>query len=83
MVGINDLKRYDCENIEDYFDLIVESAVNGQFKQVKMQISDMSLGQKGMLLEWCMNYVYFITDKEDSMRKHYEYVHRLTIETLK
>ena len=83
MVGKESLKKYECENIDDYYDLILESAVNGQIRQAKNYISEMSRQQKCDLLEWCINYIYLMPNREDSMMKHYNYVHRLTIETLK
>jgi hypothetical protein len=46
MVGVKKLKSLQMETIQDYFEYILESKVNGQKKQAKVFFKDLSLKQK-------------------------------------
>ena len=46
MVSLKDLKTYDFESIDNYFEYIVESLINGQKKQVNELINELSINQK-------------------------------------
>jgi hypothetical protein len=46
MVGTQKLKSLQMETIQDYFEYILESKVNGQNKQAKIFFKDLSLKQK-------------------------------------
>ena len=52
MVSKSTLKAYDFETIEDYFDYIVLSKINGQHAQVVSLIKAMSVQQKKHCLIW-------------------------------
>ena len=46
MVSKATLKAYEFKTIEDYYDYICDSLINGQYKQVKELIDLMSTPQK-------------------------------------
>lgn len=46
MVSKKDIEGYDFKSINEYFDYIVESEVNGQRTQVTNLIDDMNKSQK-------------------------------------
>lgn len=52
MVSDKTLKAYDFKTIEDYFQYIVLSKINGQHAQVVSLIKAMSLHQKKHCLIW-------------------------------
>lgn len=52
MVSKKDIKDYDFNTIEDYYQYIVLSEYNGQRKQVKDLISKLSKKQKKDCLEY-------------------------------
>lgn len=52
MVSRKDIKSYDFDTIEEYFDYIVGSKVNGNFSQVKELISELSKNQKKQFLSY-------------------------------
>ena len=62
MVSKKDLKVYDWETIEQYFDYIWESKTNGQFLQVVKLIEDMSKRQKKDFVLYANG---FFTDDND------------------
>jgi hypothetical protein len=45
MVGVKKLKSLQMETIQDYFEYIIESKINGQKEQAKMLFKDLSLKQ--------------------------------------
>lgn len=53
MVYKSDLKVYDFETIEQYFEYIVDSHINGQNKQVIDLIKALSKDQKKDFIDWC------------------------------
>lgn len=53
MVSKKTLKEYDFESIEQYFDMTIESKVNGQITQAKQQFNKLSLDQKEAFLTYC------------------------------
>lgn len=71
MVSKKLLKSYDFANIEQYFDYIVESYINGQLKQVIELCNKLAIGQKIPALRYIQdNYSYnnidavnYITEK--------------------
>lgn len=46
MVSKNTLKSYEFKNIFDYYNYILQSIINGQNKQVRNLINELSLAQK-------------------------------------
>ena len=46
MISKKELELYNFESIEDYFNYIVESEINGQRSQVKRLIKEMSKPQR-------------------------------------
>lgn len=52
MISKNYLKAYDFQTMEDYFEYILLSKINGQQKQVTDLINRMSKEQKRQCLVW-------------------------------
>ena len=52
MIGKKTLKDYEFETIEDYFDYIVESQINGNHSQVKDLFKKLDSGQKKTFFNW-------------------------------
>lgn len=52
MVSAKTLKGYDLTTIEDYFNVILESKINGQILQTKKQFAKLSKEQKKDFLFW-------------------------------
>ena len=46
MINKRDLKDYNFRNIDSYYDYVLESHINGQFKQVETLIQALSKNQK-------------------------------------
>jgi hypothetical protein len=46
-------KTYDLESMEDFFDYIVCSKVNGNFSQVRRLISELTKEEKKSFINWC------------------------------
>lgn len=46
MIGKTTLKNYEFKTIEDYFDFILDSEINGQRSQVKNLYNKLSRDQK-------------------------------------
>jgi hypothetical protein len=63
MVSQKTIKEYDFKNINEYFNYIIESETNGQNKQVKSLINELSKQQKKDALNY-INDNYF--NNEDS-----------------
>lgn len=55
MITKKDLKTYSHRFIEDYYLMVVESAINGQFRQTDEQIKRMSKQQKKEFCTWITN----------------------------
>tara|TARA_R110001632_G_scaffold70752_1_gene164628 strand:- start:13550 stop:13774 length:225 start_codon:yes stop_codon:yes gene_type:complete len=56
MVSKKDLKEYGFEIVEYYFEMIIDSIVNGQRTQAREQINDLSKEQKKDFLWWLDHY---------------------------
>lgn len=52
MIYNKDLKDYEFNNIEEYFDYIIESIINGQRKQANDLVGELSKGQKKDFMDW-------------------------------
>ena len=55
MISKRDLKEHELTNIEEYFEYIVNSQVNGQFTQVQNLINELSSNQKKDALDYISN----------------------------
>ena len=51
MIGKKTLKKYEFKTIENYFDYIEESIINGNFLQVKDLFNKLSKLQKKLCLK--------------------------------
>jgi len=58
MIGKKTLKAYEFRQIENYFDYIQDSVINGNFSQVKSLFKELSNDQKKLCLR------YFNCDQE-------------------
>jgi hypothetical protein len=56
MVSNKTLKAYDFGNIRQYFEYILESHTNGQFKQMNELICELSKNQKIEFLQFLAEY---------------------------
>ena len=52
MIGKKILKKYEFKTIEEYFDYIEDSKINGQFPQVRELFKRLSKSQQKL----CLNY---------------------------
>jgi len=48
MISKNTLKKYEIKTIEEYFNLIIESHINGQNKQAKEYYNKLNQQQKNL-----------------------------------
>ena len=56
MITKKDLKNYEYKTIEDYFNYIVESFINGNYSQLKKMLSkELSNNQKVLFCNWIYN----------------------------
>lgn len=74
MVSQKTIKAYDFKTIEEYFDYIIESKINGQHAQVKSLITALSKEQKK---EFIIHLEFSYSNSKDI-----EYCKDLTIELL-
>ena len=58
MISKKDLKDYEFKQIENYFDYILDSKINGNYSQVKSLIKDLSKDQKILLFNYLKNPMY-------------------------
>jgi hypothetical protein len=78
MVSQKTIKSLDLETIEDYFNYIVESRVNGQIQQSRELYHSMSERQKKEFESWFLTFYHY--DGEDYQTPAYmEYHHLLNI----
>jgi len=52
MIGKKTLKKYEFKTIENYFDYIEESIINGNFSQVKDLFNKLSKSQQRLCLRY-------------------------------
>ena len=52
VVGKQTLKDYEFETIEDYYEYIIESEINGNRSQMRDLFKRLSKGQKASFLAW-------------------------------
>jgi len=52
MIGKKTLKAYEFRQIENYFDYIAESIINGNFQQVKDLFNKLSKSQKKLCFRY-------------------------------
>ena len=55
MIGKKTLKNYEFRAIENYFDYIEDSIINGNFSQVKDLFNKLSKSQKRLSLKYFVN----------------------------
>ena len=58
MISKKTLKEYEYKSIEDYFNYIIDSKINGNYSQVKSLIKDLSKDQKILLFN--KNNLFFL-----------------------
>jgi predicted NAD/FAD-dependent oxidoreductase len=77
MISKKDLKQYNFSDLNQYFDYILESEVNGQFEQVESLILSLSKPQRVELLTW-------LTDEmPDKANDSYTQVYKKCLSLLK
>ena len=80
MITKTDLKTYSFNSIEDYFQMIIESKVNGQISQMKAQIKELSKPQLKDFIAWCSYNVRY--NAGEAMEYNYEYCKNIAIGSL-
>ena len=55
MISKKDLRDYEFETIEDYYDYVVVSRINGNFSQTKDLVKDMSNKQYNAFIKYVIN----------------------------
>jgi len=63
MIGKKTLKAYEFRQIENYFDYIEESMINGNFSQVKDLFNKLSKSQKKL----CFKYFFNCDGRKDAL----------------
>lgn len=74
MITLKDITDYNFDSIEEYFNYILESKINGNYSQVSNLIKKLSLNQKKTLLQ------YLVVEYMES--EHTKYVFNTTIDLL-
>ena len=87
MIGKTDIKELEFESIEEYFEYIIDSEINGQRKQVQSLIDDLSKSQKKDALKY-LSETWVAPEKLDALQidspqrnKDAEIVKKLIIES--
>jgi len=52
VVGLKTIKDYEFNGLEDYYNYIVESEINGNYQQMKNLFNKFSHEQKKYFLKW-------------------------------
>ena len=52
MISKTTLKQYDFNSLDDYFNMTLESKINGNFSQAENQFKKMDKGQKIEFIEF-------------------------------
>jgi hypothetical protein len=58
MVGKKTLKEYNSKDIYYYFQMIMESKVNGNLSQAISQIKKLGTKQRGRFIQYCLDVNY-------------------------
>jgi len=56
MIGKQTLKNYEFNSIENYFDYIIDSQINGNHSQVKELFKKLGKDQKRLFMAYIQNY---------------------------
>ena len=64
MIYKKDLKSYEFNSMNDYYQYIIDSFINGQHKQVKNLYSHLSHKQKNLLLKCLLDDISFSIRKD-------------------
>lgn len=59
MVTARELKANDLESLEEFFEMIIESRINGQISQAKEEFKMLSKEQKNQFKEWYLVAFYY------------------------
>jgi hypothetical protein len=75
MITKKDLQQYEVESLNEYFYLIDNSVINGQFRQAKGFIKELSKPQqKEMILDVLSNKKCYSTDSDKLIQMILEYI---------
>lgn len=77
MVSKKLIKSYDFDIIEDYFNYIVESKINGQRAQAQGLYKALSTRQKNAFNNWYLAFYYYDALDNDTTAEH-EHANLLT-----
>ena len=62
MISQKTIKKYEFNNLDDYYAYIIDSKINGNFSQVKDLIKKLSKGQKEDFINYLNNYQIDLND---------------------
>jgi len=66
MVSKKLIKSYDFDTIEDYFQYIIDSKINGQKSQAKELYNNLSTRQKDAFNRWFLVYYWYDSADNDA-----------------
>lgn len=70
MVSKKLIKSYDFDTIEDYFNYIIDSKINGQPQQARELYKTLSDAQKGQFSRWYLEFYYWDAIDNDTTAAH-------------
>jgi len=78
MVSKELIKSYDFDTIEDYFNYIIDSKINGQKQQAKELYNALSTRQKNNFNQWFLTFYYYDAIDEGMPTAAQEYLNLQT-----
>lgn len=75
MISKQDLKDYEFKDIDQYYDYVIDSEINGQFSQVRRLIKNLSKKQK-------LDFICYLERIDSSLLKEIKHVRRTLTELL-
>jgi len=79
MVSKKLIKSYDFDTIEDYFNYIVDSKINGNRQQAQELYNNLSARQKDSFQRWFLEYYYYdaVDNNTTSERQYLDFMNYL------
>jgi len=71
MISKTELKCYGWNKMSEYYNHIIESEINGQYKQFKSLINDLSKSQKHDFYDYVADLSYYDGEKMDNLIKEF------------
>lgn len=77
MVSKKTIKSYGFETIEEYFNYIIDSKINGNRQQAQKLYNNLSARQKNEFTRWYLTFYYYDAVDNDTTAEH-EYFNLIT-----